>query len=179
MPKGTRYMFHLTSYHVTISDKNRNGHEESYQVFINIQKFACIKMLTFLCLKCAQKLHNEAIISRDRQDHKVAPNTKKCSEVAVHNRDKPRYDYYVMLTFKYDTLKREIMHAAQSANVSAQTDTDEPFSDCLVAIGVKGHTREIRPGSCSTEVWGDFIVTPAITLLRTICITRNEEATVE
>ena len=31
----------------------------------------------------------------------------------------------------------------------------------------------------STEVWGDFIATPAYTLLITISITRNEVATVE
>ena len=41
--------------------------------------------------------------------------------------------------FKYDT--QEGNHAAQFVNVSAKTDTDEPFSDCLVAIDVKGHTR--------------------------------------
>ena len=37
-------MFHLTSCHLTISDKNRNGHEKSCQVLINIQKFAWIKV---------------------------------------------------------------------------------------------------------------------------------------
>ena len=53
MPKGTTYMFHLTSCHLTISDKNRNGHEKSSQVLINIRnlhtfKFS-VKTVDFFC----------------------------------------------------------------------------------------------------------------------------------
>ena len=75
--------------------------------------------------------------------------------------------------FKYNIHKKEIV------NVSAQTDTDEPFNEWYVAIGVKGHTKVMRIARCSTEVWGDSIATPVITLLVTISVTRNEEATVE
>ena len=47
-------MFHLTSCHLTISDKNRNRHEKSSQVLINIQKFAYIKVFfENFCLFCA------------------------------------------------------------------------------------------------------------------------------
>ena len=42
-------MFHLTSCHLTISDKNRNRHEKSSQVLINIQKFAYIKVFYENC----------------------------------------------------------------------------------------------------------------------------------
>ena len=60
-------MFHLTSCHRTISDKNRNGHEKSCQVLINIQKFAWIKVfyqivdyfVLEMCLKPI--LRNQAI----------------------------------------------------------------------------------------------------------------------
>ena len=80
MPKGTRYMFHLTSCHLTISDKNRNGHEKSSQVLINIKnllrlKFSLKTFDFFLCLKCAlkpyfaQKLGNKAKIVRGCFDH--------------------------------------------------------------------------------------------------------------
>ena len=34
MPKGTTYMFHMTSCHLTISDKNRNRQDKSSQVLI-------------------------------------------------------------------------------------------------------------------------------------------------
>ena len=36
MPKGTTYMFHLTSCQLTISDKNRNRHGKSSQVLIQL-----------------------------------------------------------------------------------------------------------------------------------------------
>ena len=80
--------------------------------------------------------------------------------------------------FTYDIHKKG-NYAAQSVNVSAQTDTDDTFIEWSGAIGVKGHTRVMQTGRCSAEVWGDIIATPVITILVTICVTRNEEATVE